>query len=101
MADIDGQWESVAQSPMGEQRSTLTFASQADGSFSGTSAGAKGEVQVTDGLVTGDQVTFKIHMKTPFPITLTATGTLSGDAIDGQLDTGAFGKFAMKATRKA
>jgi hypothetical protein len=101
MAMIDGEWESVAQSPMGEQRSTLTLTSDANGGFSGTSSGAAGTSQVTDGKVDGDQVTFKLNMTSPFPMTLTATGTLNGDAFDGTIDTGAFGKFPMKATRKS
>ncbi len=101
MADIDGQWESVAQSPMGEQRSTLTLASQADGSFSGKSAGPMGDAEVSDGQITGDQLTFKMKVKVPFPLTLTVTGQLAGDTIDGSIDTGAFGKFPMKATRTA
>ncbi len=101
MANIDGQWESVAQSPMGEQRNVVTVASQPDGSFSGTSVGAKGSSEVFDGEVVGDQVSWKVKISTPFPMTLTITGTLDGDTIEGSIDTGAFGKFPMKATRKA
>lgn len=101
MANIDGTWESVAQSPMGEQRSALVLTSQADGSFAGSSTGSTGSSEITDGSVSGDDVKFKIKVTTPFPMTLTVTGTLDGDAIDGSIDTGAFGKFPMKATRKA
>ena len=101
MANIDGQWESVAQSPLGEQRSNLTLTSQGDGSFIGTSSGARGNSDVFDGVINGDQVSFKMKVTSPFPLTLTATGTLAGDTIEGHLDTGAFGKFPMTITRKA
>jgi hypothetical protein len=101
MAGIDGQWDSVAQSPMGEQVSVLTLTSKPDGSFAGTNSGPMGSMDVTDGQVTGDQVTAKMELKVPFPMTLTIEGRLDGDTIDGTIDTGAFGKFPMKATRKA
>ncbi len=101
MAAIDGQWDSVAQSPMGEQVSVLTLTSKADGSFAGTNSGPMGSMDVTDGHVTGDTVTFKMDLKVPFPMTLTVEGTLAGDTLEGTIDTGAFGKFPVKATRKA
>jgi hypothetical protein len=101
MGDIDGEWESVAQSPIGEQRNTVTFTSQPDGSFTGSSTGPMGSSDVIDGKVEGDQVSWKVKITKPFPMTLTIAGTLSGDTIDGNVDTGAFGKFPMKATRKA
>jgi hypothetical protein len=100
MAGIDGQWDSVAQSPMGEQRSVLTLVSKADGSFAGTNSGPLGSMDVTDGQVAGDLVTAKMQLTTPFPMTLTIEGRLDGDTIEGTIDTGAFGKFPMTATRK-
>jgi hypothetical protein len=101
MAGIDGQWDSVAQSPMGEQQSVLTLTSKDDGSFVGTNSGPMGSLDVTDGQLVGDHVTFKMEMKLPFPMTLTVEGTLEGDTMEGTIDTGAFGKFPVKATRKA
>jgi hypothetical protein len=100
MAGIDGQWDSVAQSPMGEQRSVLTLTSKADGSFAGTNSGPLGSMDVTDGQVTGDLVTAKMQLTMPFPMTLAIEARLDGDTIEGTIDTGAFGKFPMKATRK-
>jgi len=101
MAGIDGQWDSVAQSPMGEQVSVLTLTSKSDGSFAGTNSGPMGALEVSDGQVTGEQVTFKMELKVPFPMTLTVEGRLEGDIMEGTIDTGAFGKFPVKATRKA
>ena len=100
MAGIDGQWDSVAQSPMGEQRSVLTLTSKPDGGFAGTNSGPMGSIDVTDGQVTGDQVSFKMELKVPFPMTLTVEGRLDGDTMEGTIDTGAFGKFPVTATRK-
>ena len=101
MAAIDGQWDSVAQSPMGEQVSVLTLTSRPDGSFAGTNSGTLGSLDISDGQMIGDQVSFKMDLKVPFPMTLTVEAQLAGDVMEGTIDTGAFGKFPVKATRKA
>ena len=101
MAAIDGQWDCVAQSPMGEQVSVLTLTSKPDGSFAGTNSGTLGSLDVSVGQVTGDQLSFMMELKVPFPMTLTVEGALAGDVMEGTIDTGAFGKFPVKATRKA
>jgi hypothetical protein len=101
MASVDGQWDSVAQTPMGEQKTVLTLVSKPDGSFAGTNSGVLGSIDVTDGQVVGDQVSFKMAITAPFPMTLTCEATLAGDTMEGTLDTGAFGRYPVKATRKA
>jgi hypothetical protein len=100
MANIDGQWDCVAKSPMGEQKSVLTIVSKADGSFAGTNSGAMGAADVEDGRVDGDRISFKMQIKLPFPMTMTCEATLSGDSMEGAIDTGAFGKFPITAVRK-
>lgn len=100
MARIDGQWDCTAQSPMGEQQSVLTVTSTPDGGFAGTNSGTLGSLDITDGRMTGDQVSFKMELKIPFPMTLACEATLDGDTLQGTIDTGAFGRFPMKAMRK-
>lgn len=39
MANVDGSWDTVTHSPMGDQKATLTVTSVGD-SFTGTYAGA-------------------------------------------------------------
>jgi hypothetical protein len=100
MPGIDGQWDSVAQSPMGEQRTVLTLISTPGGGFAGTNSGALGSIDIIDGTLLGDQVRFTMALTAPFPMTLTCEATLDGDTMTGTLDTGAFGKFPVKATRR-
>ena len=53
MADVDGTYETIVKSPLGDQKSTLTVKS--DGStFTGTNSGAMGSVDITDGTVDGN-----------------------------------------------
>lgn len=101
MADIDGQWDCTAQTPMGEQKTVLTLVSTPGGGFAGTNSGALGSIDVTDGELVGDQLSFKMGIKVPFPMTLTCEATLSGDTMEGTLDTGAFGRYPVKAVRRA
>jgi hypothetical protein len=100
MAGIDGQWDCTAQSPMGEQQSVLTIVSTPGGGFAGTNSGVMGSLDITDGTVLGDQVNFRMELKIPFPMTLSCEARLDGDTLQGTIDTGAFGRFPVKATRR-
>ncbi len=100
MANIDGAWECVTQSPMGEQRSTLTIASHGDGTFTGTNGGALGSVDVRDGRVEEDRIRFSMEIPIPLPMKLTCEATIAGDALAGLVTAGIFGSFPIKGTRR-
>lgn len=101
MATIDGQWDCEVDSPMGKQQMVLTVTSTPTG-FAGAASGPLGTVDVTEGQVFGERLSFKLAVKMPFPMTLDCEATLvDDDTIEGTVDTGAFGKFPMRATRKA
>jgi hypothetical protein len=100
MAKVDGQWDCEVDSPMGQQQSVLTIVSKPDGSFAGTNAGMLGTLDIADGRVTGDGITFKMELKSPFPMTLACEATVNGDSMAGTVDTGAFGRFPIRAKRK-
>jgi hypothetical protein len=100
MANIDGSWDCVTKSPMGEQKSVLTIHSSGDG-FTGSNAGAMGTMAVLDGKIDGDTISWKMELKQPFPMTLEATATITGDALEGGVKAGAFGTSPMTGTRQA
>ncbi|MBB5684664.1 hypothetical protein [Sphingobium boeckii] len=98
MANVDGAWNVVVKSPLGDQQSVFTVAS--DGSaFTGNMAGAMGSLDVEDGKVDGDKLTWKMNLKVPMPMTLDCEATVSGDAITGSAGAGAFGSFPLSGTR--
>ncbi|MFC3579817.1 hypothetical protein [Sphingomonas hylomeconis] len=100
MADVDGTYETIVKSPLGDQKSTLTVKS--DGAtFTGTNAGAMGSVDITDGTVDGNTIAWKMNMTVPMPMTLDCTATIDGDTITGSVGAGAFGSFPMSGTRVA
>ena len=98
MANVDGAWNVVVKSPLGDQQSVLTIAS--DGSaFTGNMSGAMGSLDVEDGKVDGDTLTWKMSLKVPMPMTLDCQATVDGDAITGSAGAGAFGSFPLSGTR--
>ena len=97
---VAGQYECVTKSPMGDQKSVLTVNVDGD-SWTGSNAGQMGSLDITDGKVDGNTLTWTIDMKVPMPMKLEGTATVDGDTITGQIKAGAFGTMAMSGTRKA
>lgn len=97
---VAGQYDCVTKSPMGDQKSVLTVNVDGD-SWTGSNAGQMGALDITDGKVDGNTLTWTMDMKVPMPMKLEGTATVDGDTITGQVKAGAFGTMAMSGTRKA
>jgi hypothetical protein len=97
---VAGQYDCVTKSPMGDQKSVLTVNVDGD-SWTGSNAGQMGALDITDGKVDGNTLTWTMDMKVPMPMKLEGTATVEGDTITGQVKAGAFGTMAMTGTRKA
>jgi hypothetical protein len=95
---VAGSYECVVKSPMGDQKSTLTVNVDGD-TWSGTNSGAQGSLDVYEGKVDGNTLTWKMDMKVPMPMTLEGTATVDGDAITGSVKAGMFGSMPMSGTR--
>lgn len=98
MANIDGSWDTLVKSPMGDQKATLTIQSAGD-SFSGQYSGAMGTTEIKNGKVDGDTLTWSLDITVPMPMTLTAEARVDGDTLNGQVTAGAFGSFPMTGER--
>lgn len=100
MAQVDGSYECITKSPMGDQKSV--FSVQTDGeNFSGQNVGGMGSLDVENGKVDGNKLTWTMAMKVPMPMTLDCEATIDGDTLTGTVKAGAFGSMAMSGTRKA
>ncbi len=97
---VAGQYDCVTKSPMGDQKSVLTVTVDGD-SWTGSNAGQMGALDITDGKVDGNTLTWTMDMKVPMPMKLEGSATVDGDTITGQVKAGAFGTMAMNGTRKA
>ena len=95
---VDGTWNLVVKSPMGDQPSTLTL--KADGATLTGTASAQGNTNdIANGKVDGDNVSWSNSITTPFPMKLDFTGKLDGDTLNGSVKAGSFGSFPFTGVR--
>jgi len=94
----DGTWTLTLQTPMGERTSTLTL-STAGGTLTGTQEAEGNTTEISEGTASGDSVSWKVSITNPMPLTLTFNGTVSGNTLNGNADTGMFGAFPFEGTR--
>ena len=95
---VAGTYDCTIKSPMGDQKSTFTVNADGD-SFTGQMAGGMGSMDVNDGKIAGDTLTWKMNMTVPMPMTLDCEATIDGDALTGTVKAGAFGAFPLTGTR--
>lgn len=100
MAAVDGDWDVTVKSPMGDQKSVLTINSNGD-SFTGKMQGSLGSMDIANGSVSGNTLSWKMDMTVPMPMTLDCTATVDGDSLTGEVKAGAFGSMPVSGTRKA
>ena len=86
------------QTPMRERRSTLTLAT-AGGSLTGKQEAEGNTTDISEGTVNGNDVSWKVSITNPMPLTLTFNGTVDGNTLNGTADTGMFGSFPFEGTR--
>ena len=97
---VAGTYEVVTKTPMGEQKSTLTVNVSGD-SFTGSNVGPMGSLEITDGKVDGNTITWSSQITTPMPMKLDCKATIDGDAISGTVTAGMFGSFPLNGSRAA
>jgi hypothetical protein len=83
---------------MGDRQATLTL-KNTGGTLTG-SQGAEGQsTDIFDGSANGDDVSWKVSITNPMPLTLAFTGKVAGDSISGEMGIGPMGSFPFKGTR--
>ncbi len=98
MSSADGVWNTTMNTPMGAQKGTLTLATDGD-SLSGSLFGPQGSIDLKDGAVDGDAVSWKADITQPMAMTLEFSATVAGDEISGNVKLGAFGNASFSGTR--
>ena len=98
MSSADGQWETTMNTPMGQQKATITLATDGD-ALTGTMEGQQGTLELKDGAVDGDTVSWKADITNPMPITLEFSATVDGDSLSGDVKLVSFGNASFTGTR--
>ena len=96
---VAGTYNTTVKSPMGDQAGTFTVTDNGDGTFAGNMAGGMGAMDVEDGKVDGNTLTWKMNMTVPMPMTLECEATIDGDTLTGNVNAGAFGAMPVSGTR--
>lgn len=99
MTDVSGTWDATINSPMGEQKVTLTLNQDGD-TVTGTASGAQGSAEIAEGKVDGVTFTWKQDITVPMPMTLEGKTTVAGDEMTGAIKAGAFGDMPFKASKQ-
>jgi hypothetical protein len=94
----DGSWNVTMNTPMGAQKATLVLSTAGD-KLTGQMKGAQGAMDLNDGKVDGDNVSWTANLTQPMPIKLEFTGKVDGDKIGGSVKLGAFGNATWEGTR--
>ena len=97
---VAGTYDCMTKTPMGDQKSKFTVTVDGDG-FTGSNVGALGAMDVYEGKVDGNRLTWKMNMTVPMPMTLDCDATIDGDTLTGNVKAGAFGSMPMTGTRLA
>jgi hypothetical protein len=95
---VDGTWNIIMSTPMGDRDTTLSLKT-AGGTLTGTQAAEGNTVDIFDGKANGDDVSWKVSITNPMPLTLDFTGKVSGDLISGEMGIGPMGSCPFKGTR--
>lgn len=95
---IDGAWNLTMQTPMGERTSTVTLASNG-GALTGTQQAEGQSTELFDGKTSGNDVSWKVKITSPMPLTLEFKGAVNGDNIDGKVSAGFIGSWGFSGTR--
>ena len=95
---VDGNWNLVMTTPMGERKEPLSLQSSG-GTLTGTLGAEGNSADIFDGTVNGDNVAWKVSITNPMPLTLEFTGQVVGDGISGEMGIGPMGSFPFTGTR--
>lgn len=99
-ANISGNWTLTISSPQGPMDVSAALR-QSGNSLSGSVTSPMGTVQITEGTVSGNSVTFKIAVDIPGQgsLVVTFTGTVRGNNISGTADVGPMGKMDFTGSK--
>ena len=98
MSDVNGTYDVTINSPMGSQQAKVTLAIDGD-NLTGTIAGQQGALEIQEGKVDGDTLTWSAQMTQPMPMKLSFTAGVNGDELSGSVQLGSFGSASFSGTR--
>jgi hypothetical protein len=94
----DGDWNLVVSTPMGERHGSLSLKTEGT-TVKGSQMADGNSTEIFDGIVNGNEISWRVSITDPMPMTLEFTGTVDGDKIAGTVKLGEFGNSSFSGTR--
>jgi hypothetical protein len=94
----DGNWNLVVSTPMGERQGSLLLKTEGT-TVEGSQTADGNSTEIFDGAINGNEISWKVSITDPMPMTLEFTGTVDGDEIAGTVKLGEFGNSSFSGTR--
>lgn len=95
----DGKWTMTLNSAMGAQEMTAEFATDGATLSGSISNPMMGSMDVAEGKVDGDSLSWKVSLTQPMPMTLDFSAKIDGDELTGEADLGTYGKAPITGKR--
>ena len=83
---------------MGERHGTLSLKTEGT-TLKGSQMADGNSTEIFDGTVNGNEISWKVSITDPMPMTLEFTGTVDGDEIAGTVKLGEFGNSSFSGVR--
>ena len=98
---VGGSYDCITKTPLGDQKGVLTVVPGDGDSFTGNITGDLGSMDIRDGHISGNTLSWQMKMTMPMPMDLDCTATVEGDVITGKVKAGMFGTMDLTGTRRA
>lgn len=95
---VDGDWDVVVKTPMGDQPQIVTFKTKGD-AFTGQHANPLATVDILDGRIEDGKLFWRVEITQPMPMKLDLEAVINGDNLSGVVKS-AFGAMPMQGVRK-
>ncbi|MFC0204296.1 hypothetical protein [Novosphingobium soli] len=97
---LAGTYDCVTNTPLGKQKGVLTVVPEGD-AFTGNITGDLGAMDIRDGRISGQTLSWKMKMTSPMPMDLDCTAQVDGERITGTIKAGMFGSMELTGTRRS
>ena len=94
----DGNWNLVVSTPMAERQANLS-AKTGGTTLKGGQAADGNSTEIFDRTVNGNEISWKVSITDPMPMTPEFNGTIKGDEVTGSVVLGDFGTSSFSGTR--
>ncbi|MEN0106462.1 MAG: hypothetical protein AAGC84_08560 [Pseudomonas sp.] len=98
MSTLNGRWDCITKTPMGDKPSIITFVVAGD-TFSGHDEGEAGKLELHDGKIDGEVISWNLKVSKPFPLTLKFKASIDGDQLSGKVQAGLLGTAKISGRR--